>query len=267
MSWWGKVIGGTFGFMLGGPLGAVLGASFGHNFDRAAGSQAYIRGMGTGANVEQIQSAFFTATFSMMGYIAKADGEVSPSEISIAENIMQQMRLNPEQKKVAINLFRQGKKADFPVEDILEQFKRECHRRRNLIQMFLEILVMTALADGHLHPAESEALQQTAMSMGFSSAEYKAILKRMQAQAHYHQGGSGSVDGSSMSLTDAYKLLGITKNADDTEVKKAYRRQMNQHHPDKLVSKGLPQEMMDIANQKAQDIKSAYDLIKKHRSH
>ncbi|MDC0598461.1 co-chaperone DjlA [Gammaproteobacteria bacterium] len=253
--------------MLGGPLGAVFGAALGHNFDRGLGNIDIAGGLG-GADVERIQSAFFTATFSMMGYIAKSDGQVSKVEISVAQNIMQQMQLNSEQKKVAINLFKQGKKSDFPVNDILQQFKQECHRRRNLMQMFIEILVMTALADGHLHPAENKILNNSAQVLGFSAREYQEILRRIQAQNHYHQGRAGragSVESTEMSLTDAYKLLGISRSVSDVELKKAYRRQMNQHHPDKLVSKGLPQEMMDIATQKTQDIKAAYDLIKKSR--
>src|SRR5690554_6549827 len=106
MSWWGKVIGGAFGFALGGPLGAALGAALGHNFDRGMGQQARI---GSSHDQERIQSAFFTATFSMMGYIAKADGRVSETEIAMARDIMGQMRLTPEQRKVAIRLFEEGK--------------------------------------------------------------------------------------------------------------------------------------------------------------
>lgn len=266
MSWWGKVIGGTFGFMLGGPLGAILGASLGHNFDRGLNNMNIPHGMaGGGANVEKIQSAFFTATFSMMGYVAKADGQVSKVEISLVESVMQQMRLNAEQKKVAIKLFEQGKKEDFPADDILHQFRKECQRRRSLIQMFLEIITATALADGVLHPAEKRILASAAAVLGFSNKQYQTLLQRMQAQNHYHQNGSKSADGTSLTLTDAFKLLGIPKSSTEAEVKKAYRRQMNQHHPDKLVSKGLPQEMMDIANQKTQDIRAAYDLIKKSR--
>ena len=64
----------------------------------------------------------------------------------------------------------------------------------------------------------------------------------------------------------AYKLLGVSEGAGDAELKKAYRRQMNQHHPDKLVAKGLPDEMMDIATRKAQEIKAAYELIKSSRA-
>ena len=258
--------------MLGGPLGAALGAALGHNFDRGM-KRIDLDGM-QGPDVEKIQSAFFTATFYMMGHIAKADGRVTSDEIQAAEQVMRQMRLDAQQKKVAIRLFEQGKKQEIPVADILSQFRRECQRRRNLIQMFLEILIMTAYADGSLHQAEEKLLWDTAQSLGFNKFLFRQILRSVEAQRHYHQqqgqqqgrGGQGSaVDSRGMSLSDAYKLLGISSSASDQEVKKAYRRQMNQHHPDKLVSKGLPQEMMDIANQKAQDIKTAYEMIKARR--
>ncbi|HHX81400.1 MAG TPA: co-chaperone DjlA, partial [Pseudomonadaceae bacterium] len=106
MSWWGKLIGGTFGFMLGGPLGALLGASLGHNFDRGLGG---LTSLGDGVDVERVQSAFFTAVFSMMGHLAKADGVLSRDEIALAESVMHQMRLDARQKEVAVSLFRQGK--------------------------------------------------------------------------------------------------------------------------------------------------------------
>ena len=244
--------------MLGGPLGAMLGAAVGHNFDKGLNNASTI-GIGSG-EVEKVQSAFFTATFSVMGHIAKSDGHVSKHEIGVAEDVMHQMRLNSQQRKVAIRLFEEGKKEDFPLQDILDQFRLECHRRRNLMQMFLEILIATALADGVFENKEREILKNTASILGFSTQQYNSILQRMQAFQHYHQ-----AEEKGMSLNDAYHLLGINRNATDAEVKKAYRRQMNQHHPDKLVSKGLPQEMMDLANQKTQDIKTAYELIKSAR--
>ena len=64
---------------------------------------------------------------------------------------------------------------------------------------------------------------------------------------------------------EAYEMLGVSKNASDADVKKAYRRLMNQHHPDKLVAKGLPEEMIKLANEKTQQIKEAYERIKKSR--
>lgn len=261
MSWWGKLIGGTFGFMLGGPLGAILGAALGHNFDRGLKLLGGPTSFGQ-ADVEKIQSAFFTATFSMAGYLAKADGQVSKAEIAVAESVMQQMQLNPEQKKVAISLFERGKQPDFPVEEVLQQFRLECHRRRNLLQMFMEILIATALADGGMHQTERQALEGAATTLGFSSFEFRFMLERMQASAHMQR----QPPNSGSRLNDAYKLLGLTKAASDDEVKKAYRRLMNQHHPDKLVAKGLPQEMMEVAHQKTMEIKAAYELIREARA-
>ncbi len=260
MSWWGKLLGGTFGFMLGGPLGAILGASLGHNFDKGISgfdNQEQLAGVG----VEKIQSAFFTATFSMMGYMAKIDGQVTQAEIAVAESVMQQMRLSPQQKKVAITLFEKGKQADFPVREALQQLRQECLRRRSLLQMFMEILIVTALADGALQASERQVLDSAATALGFSRQEFQNILQRLQASQHMH----GREQNSSAALSDAYRLLGIDSGADEAEIKRAYRRLMNQHHPDKLVAKGLPQEMMDMANQKTLEIKAAYELIRKSR--
>lgn len=244
--------------MLGGPLGALFGAAFGHNIDQGIGRMG--GAVPLGADLERIQTVFFTATFSIMGHIAKADGQVSKLEIHVAEQVMRQMHLNADQRKAAQRLFNEGKKADFPVEDVLRQFRQECHRRRNLLQMFMEIQVAIALSDGALDAKEGRILEQAAAVLGFSRDEYAAILQRMRAQQHAH---SGSQPG--MAVADAYKMLGIDKQATDQEVKKAYRRLMNQHHPDKLVAKGLPEEMMELANKKAQDIKEAYEVIKQSR--
>ena len=263
MSWWGKLIGGTFGFMLGGPLGAILGASLGHNFDRGIDGLDGQPQLGFTNPVEKVQSAFFTATFSMMGHLAKSDGQITKAEIAVAESVMQQMKLSAQQKKVAISLFEKGKQADFPAQAMLRQLREECHFRRNLLQMFMEILIVTALADGDLQPAERQILDNAATAVGFSRQEFQNILMRLQASQRMH--GRQEHATSSSRLEDAYRTLGIAKGASDDEVKRAYRRLMNQHHPDKLVAKGLPQEMMDMANQKTQEIKAAYELIRSSR--
>ncbi len=152
MAWWGKLIGGSLGFMMGGPLGALLGTTLGHQFD------AKRRGAGVRAlpgDQERIQLAFFTATFSVMGHIAKADGQVSQQEIQMAKSLMDQMRLDKQQRKAAIDLFEQGKHTDFPLNDVLHQFRHECQRRTTVLRMFIEMQVQAAMADGRLDPQEN----------------------------------------------------------------------------------------------------------------
>ena len=68
------------------------------------------------------------------------------------------------------------------------------------------------------------------------------------------------------SLEDAYKVLGVAPDSDDAQVKKAYRRLMNQHHPDKLVAKGMPEEMVKLATEKTQKIRSAWERVRDHRA-
>ena len=257
MSWWGKVVGGTFGFMLGGPLGALMGVSLGNYFDGGLTAQSSRLGLGA---TERVQSAFFTTTFALMGYVAKSDGKVTRDEIAMAERVMSQMRLNAQQREVAVKLFNEGKRQNFPLEEILTQFKRESFRRSSLVQMLLEIVAATALADGTLHAQERKTLELIASKLGVSRPRLDAILARVSGQA-----GFESADESRSKLSAAYALLAIESSASMEEVKRAYRRQMSQHHPDKLVAKGLPEEMIDIANRKTQDIKSAYDLIRKSR--
>ena len=179
MSWLGKFLGGAFGFMLGGPLGGVLGVSLGHQFDigmiRLDAHETLRPG-----DQHRVQMAFFTATFSVMGHIAKADGRVSPEEISLANRIMDQMSISGEMRTTAVNLFQQGKSADFPLDDVLAQFYQECHRRTDLIRMFLEIQMQEALADGSLDSKEEKLLLHICGQLRVSHFDYERL--KMQSK-------------------------------------------------------------------------------------
>ncbi len=267
MSWWGKLLGGAFGWMLGGPLGALIGAALGHQFDRG------IKGLWEGEEAgfapgdqERVQSAFFTASFSVMGHLAKVDGRVSEDEIELARAVMAHMNLSPEMRKVAIRLFTEGKDPDFPLQDVVVQFRKECHRRRVLMQMFVEIQLHAAYADGAVHAAERRLLEEICDLLGFSRAELDHLEAMVAAQRHYAGAGAREAPQPGASLAEAYAVLGVERSAPDAEVKRAYRRLMNQHHPDKLVAKGLPEEMMQLAKEKTQEIKGAYEQIKEARA-
>lgn len=261
MNWWGKLLGGAFGYMLGGPLGALIGAALGHRFDKGIASMGIAMNP---AERERIQTAFFTATFSVLGHIAKADGQVTREEIRLAEAVMDQMQLNDEQKAIAKRLFSEGKEPDFDLDGVLDQFVGVCHRRHTLLRIFLEVLVQAAMADGHLSDAEEVVLRHVCARIGFTPEEL-AHLESMVAASARWAGGPGRGPTRAQDLAGAYVLLDIPESASDAEVKRAYRRLMSQHHPDKLVAKGLPEEMMKIAAQKTHEIRQAYERIKEAR--
>ena len=282
---WGKLLGGAFGFMIGGPLGAVLGAALGHTFDKGMKAQLEHHVPDEDlppGDAERIKMAFFTATFTVMGYIAKSDGHVHPTEIALAEALMKQMKLDAELRAAAIKLFNEGKQQNFEVEALVLQFRRECQRRTNLYRMFMEIQIQAAWADGVMSPEEEQALLKIAAVLGFTEATYRQLemLVRFSmgmmdggaaGSAHGPSGGAHSgrqapsPDNSTLSLRAAYKALGVERDDDKAAVKRAYRRLMSQHHPDKLVSKGLPEEMIKLATDKTQHIQKAYEKIKESK--
>lgn len=264
MGWWGKLVGGAFGFMLGGPLGALLGGVLGHNFDRGLGRLSESQQFRLG-DQERVQTAFFTTTFSVMGHLAKADGQVSRQEIALAEAVMAQMDLNADLRRAAIRLFDQGKGRDFPLVQVLEQFRRECRRRTSLVQMFLEIQIQAAYADGVMDAAEEAMLLTICRHLGVPEFIFRRLQSMIEAGRGFHGGPGGGPAPMGPSLDDAYSLLGVSPQAAPEEIKRAYRRLRSQHHPDKLVAKGLPEEMTKLAEKKFHEIRQAYETIRKAR--
>lgn len=269
MSWWGKVAGGALGFMVGGPLGALLGAALGHNLDKG------LKGLGKAEELnpgdrERVQTAFFTATFSVMGHVAKVDGQVSADEIALAQSVMNEMDLRHNLRQTAMRLFTEGKAADFPLDDVLDQFKQECHRRNTLLQMFVEIQIQAAYADGQLDAKEEKLLLHICSRLGISEFIFRRLEQMICAERGFQRGrrrGSAPPpqQAQGLSLKDAYAILNASPNSSDDDIKKSYRRLLSQHHPDKLVAKGLPEEMMKMATRKTHDIRKAYEKVKEAR--
>lgn len=274
---WGKVLGGLFGFMFGRIPGAILGVIVGHMFDKGY-SQDFNQMGGfsrffTSQDDLKSQAIFFHALFSVMGHVAKADGKVTDEEIRVASNLMDQMGLSGDTRKEAQQAFREGKAADFPLKVILRELYQSCHGRRDILQVFLEILIQAAYADGRLDRREQAVLEKAAEALGFKQHEFLYLVSMFEAEVRFRQGSAhqrrgqqrGSAYQSGPSLDDAYRILGVKAADDDKSVKRAYRKLMGEHHPDKLVSKGLPKQAMEIAKTKAQDIQAAYELVKRER--
>ncbi|CAM3977397.1 MULTISPECIES: co-chaperone DjlA [Vibrio] len=279
MHFFGKILGAFFGFLFGGAFGALLGLYIGHRFDRAKtlsrARQSGFGGFQRGANPAQ-QAEFFQAAFSVMGHVAKAKGQVTEQEIQLASIMMQRMNLDENQRRTAQEAFRQGKSASFPLRDVLNRVREISRGRHDLTQFFLELQISAAFADGSLHPKERDVLHIVAEVLGFSAAQLERRLKMQEAAYRFQQsggfGGQHSGGGYQQQATTqdqlaaAYEILGVEASAEPKEIKRAYRKLMNEHHPDKLSAKGLPPEMLEVAKEKAQEIQHAYDVVKKERN-
>jgi len=268
MIWQGKAVGALLGVAFGGPVGALFGAFIGHLVDtEIEGRQptASIASKAGQSRSSTIQDAFFRATFQAMGHLAKADGHVSEEEIRAARAMMTELKLGTREVQLAIELFTQGKARDFPLLAILRELHAACHDRPDVRRMFVQIQLQAALWGGSLNPAGREVLKRMAVALdvsGFELVQMEALL-RMQ-NARRSEAPPAEVD-RHRRLEQAYAVLGVTRSASDAEITKAYRRLMNQNHPDKLLAKGLPESMLQLAQEKTTQIRAAYELLRESR--
>lgn len=272
---WGRLLGLIFGMMFLKIPGAILGFFVGYMFDKGY-SQDFGRMGGFGRffssqDALQQQAIFFHSLFAALGHLAKSDGKVTESEIKVASRLMDDMQLQGQARQEAQQAFREGKSRDFPIADILKQLYESCHGRRDILQVFLEILIQAAFADGRLANEEYRVLEKVAKALGFVRRDLDYLIAMFEAEVRFRSQGRGShqrqgtQQSSGPSLEDAYAVLGVTASDDEKAIKRAYRKRMSEHHPDKLASKGLPEQAMEIAKSKAQDIQAAYELIKERR--
>ena len=256
--WWGKILGGLLGLFKGGISGLLIGALLGHMVDR------FIAGF---IGVSKTQHAFFDALFACLGHLSKADGRVTPHEIQMVESLMAQMQITGDHRQRAIRLFNQGKQAEFRLDEALQPFVQASVVRMDLRQMFTEILVEAAFSSGSVSPEESAILERVATRLRIPGPVFAAMMNaRGGAGAGGGQGGSRRAAGRPLqSIEQSFAQLGLKPSASDADVKKAYRKLVSQYHPDKLVSRGLPEEMMEMAKTRVREINKAYEHIKQAR--
>lgn len=270
MQYWGKLLGVIVAIWLGGGFwGAILGLIIGHFIDTARNKKC---GRGFFTDQHTRQALFFRTTFQVMGHLTKSKGRVTETDIQIASLFMDRLQLHGEARTAAQYAFREGKESQFPLRETLQQLRSICFGRFDLIRMFLEIQIQVAFADGSLHPNERQVLYVIAEELGISHAQFDQFLSMIEGGRQFGGGHwQGGTDGGYQpqqqgpTLQDACKVLGVSSSDDATTIKRAYRKLMGEHHPDKLVAKGLPPEMMEMAKQKAQEIQAAYDLIKREK--
>ncbi|USQ14554.1 co-chaperone DjlA [Legionella lytica] len=272
-TWWGKLLGAFFGFLSAGPTGAIFGILVGNIFDRGLANHfsnpllLYLT-----EKRSNVQTTFFEATFSIMGYLAKADGRVTEEELNMARSIMNEMHLGQQQKILAMRLFNEGKGAHFDLMGVLSRLRRACNDNRDLLKVFIDIQYQAAQIDG-LTTRKIQTLDIIFSHLGFMPFHQQYRFYEDFGSAHKqqetHQSSSDSYSSyskdnykpSKSNLDYAYALMEVSPSASKQEVKRAYRRLLSRNHPDKLIAKGLPQEMIKVANEKTQKIVKAYELI------
>jgi DnaJ like chaperone protein len=248
MSWLSGIIGGGIGAMLAGPFGAVIGAAIGANLGGMNSQQVSRIGF---SEPQRKQALFFTAAFSMVGKLAKADGRVCEDEIAAIQRISREaLGLDEQTRKFAIGVFSQAKESHESFADYARQFGELFWRESQLCSFMLSFLFEVAMADGVLHPAEEQMLLEAKTAFRIHDSVYQTLRNR-------HLGTQAGTP----SLARHYEILGVEQGASKAEVKKAYRQKVSEFHPDKIEGKGLPPEFIKFANDKVAEINASYAAV------
>jgi DnaJ like chaperone protein len=268
MNWTGKLIGALLGFALTKrPTGVLLGLVLGHLYDLWVAR----RSVGPRVDAATVRTTFFRAAFTVMGHVAKSDGRVSEQDISAARRVFRQFNLGEADTRAAMQFFTEGKQPGFEPGPVLAELAAACRGRPAVLRMFLEIQMRAALMAEGVQGATRTALLRVATAVGIGALEFAHLEAFLRFQAHAGAygpaGGAGqrAAPAGASSLHEAYEVLGVSSTAGDAEVKRAYRKLMSENHPDKLVARGLPESMLEVAKQKTQAIQAAWERVREAR--
>ena len=242
MSIWGKIIGGTTGFALGGPLGAIIGMMIGGSFDRSARKFSSSNQI----SQQQKQNVFALCIIVLSAKIAKADGQVTKEEIY---TFKEKFNIQAEEMSEVSKIFNEAKKSSFGFKNIADQVGNLFSDNKVLLEQLLNNLFYIAEADGLTSNNEVEVLRSISQSFHFNETDFQRIF-------HSRLNNKES---------DPYKILGVTREDSDNNIRKKWIELSKEHHPDYLIAKGIPKEFIKEANKELSSINLAYDKIKELR--
>jgi DnaJ like chaperone protein len=267
----GKFIGALIGlFLFRNIFGVILGVSLGHLWDT---------GVAQMRPTPHASRSFIAPLFALAGAISKSDGRVSEAEITATENLMARMQLNTAQREEAITHFNAGKQTDFRTTAVIADLKSWANGRRDLAFLLLDMLLDIVYAEGApLQNDKMQIVRKLCWALNVHETELSAIAA-MKGYGYAYQRGHtsyGSRYGSSGRSQnyeqpqrndpigkDPYAILGLTPDANEREVKRAYRKLISQHHPDKLGD--VPDALKQRAEERAREINTAYEKIQAQR--
>ena len=252
MGWFGKLTLGSLGLFFGGPLGAIAGAALGHHLFDKKGDLTdrviYTTQEPAPGRAEQAQAAYFISLFSMLGKLAKIDGVVARDEIGVVENFINGLYMADREKRFAKQIFNEAKDSRYSIEDFAIQLYQTNRQQPAVLLSFFDLLFQIVAADGTFHPAEEAAMKRIKEIFQISDQQFNDI------KAVYFN-----------DLDKHYKILQCTPESSNQEIRSNYKRLVKDFHPDKIVSKGLPEEFTDFASKRFREIQEAYEKIKKER--
>ena len=261
--YWGKLIGTLLGAATLKPMLALLGLILGHQFDR--GFQSRYRAFSdAGARAGTLPDGFVPALFQCMGHLAKADGRVTEEEIRAARGVMHRLNLGPAAVRRAINHFEDGKSSSFAFAATLKRVRRDALRRPEHRLLFVRLLLEVGLSKPRMRARERALIWEACTAFDIGRVELAQLEAMLRAQKGFRQSPAGDADRDRVST--AYAVLGVAPDASNSDIKKAYRRLMNQSHPDKLAASKPDARELAAAEQKTREVRSAYELLKARRS-
>ena len=266
MAYWGKLFGGMAGFAMGGPFGAMIGAALGHAADQGRfvmggsfGSHSFSpTGFGAAnlhparlaALLGQREQLFALSVVNLSAKLSKCDGPVNRQEI---DAFKRQFRIPPQQLHEIGLLFDHARDSAEDFGSYADELGSAFSDNRGLLEDVLTGLSNIALADGAINAAEQSFLAR--VQRGFRLDE--------GAGARARSGQSRS--GSSSDSEDPYKVLGVTRQTPNEDIRAAWKNLMRENHPDGLAARGVPPEFVAAATAKVARINASWDRIKRER--
>ena len=240
MAIWGSLIGGMIGLSLGGPFGMLLGSLIGGKISRAK-SRA---GFGTFAQPQQI---FALSLIVLSAKLSKADGQVSKEELIAVKD---KLKIPDNELDQVGKIFNKAKEESAGYEQYAQQIAQIYKGNINVLEEVINILFYIAEADGNISDSELQMIEHIAQIFGLSEIQFNSIKESRK----------------SSDKLNPYIVLESKPDDEIDIIRKRYLKLSKEHHPDLLMSKGVPQEVIDESKAKMRSINSAWDQVQKLKS-
>ena len=239
MSIWGKIIGGATGFAFGGPIGALLGSVAGHAIDKIKTKKK----LPEETALKQI--GFTIGVIVLSAKMAKADGKVTEDEIRAFK---EKINIPDNEIKNVAKLWDQAKKTTDGFQIYARQIANLLEKNSSVLEELLKLLIIIALADGKITIPEIKYLKEVGNIFGFSEDDFERIYSSKSGVS-----------------SDPYQILGVSRDASIDEIEQKWKQLAINHHPDRLISQGIPEDLIHKSTSRLKEINNAWDTIQNKR--